>query len=261
MKRNKGFTLIELLVVIAIIAILAAILFPVFAQARESARMTSCLSNCKQFALAQLMYAQDYDETIVPWRNSFRSDPLDYQVATSWCANLQPYIKNGGPFVVNYGMPPGGMFKCPSYNEATRKIDMEQPDCDGAGASAGWLPPKQYLANYGIAFYSVWGSCVQTDPHYAFPGSSRTRTLAMAEVVEPARITNIGDGFIGIVNVGGADVVGTFFGCESKRAHRDRGNYSFMDGHSKSVQGNIERQFAVDPADGCVYGRYLSYDR
>src|SRR4051812_16213592 len=64
MHRRNAFTLIELLVVIAIIAILAAILFPVFAQAREMARKTSCLSNCKQVCLASLMYLQDYDETL-----------------------------------------------------------------------------------------------------------------------------------------------------------------------------------------------------
>ncbi len=62
--RARGFTLIELLVVIAIIAILAAILFPVFAQAREKARQSGCLSNVKQMALAALQYAQDYDETL-----------------------------------------------------------------------------------------------------------------------------------------------------------------------------------------------------
>src|SRR5438128_9990650 len=68
MKPTRGFTLIELLVVIAIIAILAAILFPVFAQAREKARQTSCLSNTKQIGIALMMYAQDYDEMLVGYR-------------------------------------------------------------------------------------------------------------------------------------------------------------------------------------------------
>ncbi len=68
--KHRGFTLIELLVVIAIIAILAAILFPVFARAREKARQTSCLSNVKQLGLGFLMYAQDYDERLLPMSNS-----------------------------------------------------------------------------------------------------------------------------------------------------------------------------------------------
>ncbi len=65
-RSHRGFTLIELLVVIAIIAILAAILFPVFAQAREAARKASCTSNLKQIGLAWLLYAQDYDEMVMP---------------------------------------------------------------------------------------------------------------------------------------------------------------------------------------------------
>src|SRR5579862_1797833 len=84
MKRNfrtdKGFTLIELLVVIAIIAILAAILFPVFAQAREKARQASCLSNAKQIGLAILLYAQDYDETYPPgsYEDPARTSPTPW---------------------------------------------------------------------------------------------------------------------------------------------------------------------------------------
>src|SRR5690349_22952387 len=88
MKR-RGFTLIELLVVIAIIAILAAILFPVFAQAREKARQTSCLSNTRQYATATLMYTQDYDETFPP--NSYLSGGVC--VATFYSV-VNPYVKN-----------------------------------------------------------------------------------------------------------------------------------------------------------------------
>ena len=82
---RRGFTLIELLVVIAIIAILAAILFPVFAKAREKARQTSCLSNMKQIALAAIQYAQDYDERLL---NYSRSN------VGSWREMAEPYVKN-----------------------------------------------------------------------------------------------------------------------------------------------------------------------
>ncbi|MEJ5251747.1 MAG: DUF1559 domain-containing protein [Chthonomonadetes bacterium] len=93
---RRGFTLIELLVVIAIIAILAAILFPVFAQAREKARQASCISNMKQIALAKLMYAQDYDETL-PLNRIFSFDPdLSY---VTWRCVVQPYIKNEGAWI------------------------------------------------------------------------------------------------------------------------------------------------------------------
>ena len=92
--RRYGFTLIELLVVIAIIAILAAILFPVFAQARDKARSISCLSNCRQIGMAFMQYTQDYDEFL----------PLTtYPVASnSWTDTVQPYIKIRG------------VFRCPS---------------------------------------------------------------------------------------------------------------------------------------------------
>lgn len=87
---RRGFTLIELLVVIAIIAILAAILFPVFARAREKARQSSCLSNTKQIMLANLQYAQDYDEMFIPGALPYAS-PSN---ANEWFEILQPYINN-----------------------------------------------------------------------------------------------------------------------------------------------------------------------
>jgi prepilin-type N-terminal cleavage/methylation domain-containing protein/prepilin-type processing-associated H-X9-DG protein len=100
MYRSRGFTLIELLVVIAIIAILAAILFPVFARAREKARETSCLSNVKQLGLGVLMYAQDYDEKLYAGELGLAANPSIYPEAACcverniWFEVTQAYIKN-----------------------------------------------------------------------------------------------------------------------------------------------------------------------
>ena len=87
---RRGFTLIELLVVIAIIAILAAILFPVFARAREAARSSSCLSNLKQIGIATQMYVQDYDSVYLPWGQTIPTCPATI---------LNPYIKNKNVWV------------------------------------------------------------------------------------------------------------------------------------------------------------------
>jgi prepilin-type N-terminal cleavage/methylation domain-containing protein/prepilin-type processing-associated H-X9-DG protein len=111
--QRRGFTLIELLVVIAIIAILAAILFPVFAKAREKARQTTCLSNIKQISLGILQYAQDYDETFVPSAvavyDYFAPDgtPIHIvpQSAMLWMYLTYPYVKNVQ------------VYTCPSYTD------------------------------------------------------------------------------------------------------------------------------------------------
>jgi prepilin-type N-terminal cleavage/methylation domain-containing protein/prepilin-type processing-associated H-X9-DG protein len=104
--RRRAFTLIELLVVIAIIAILAAILFPVFAQARDKARQATCVSNMKQIGLAMNMYVQDYDETfpITPWDGQEFGSGWDftgpsYITRFIWISQYAPYIKNKGVWV------------------------------------------------------------------------------------------------------------------------------------------------------------------
>ncbi|MCS6777123.1 MAG: prepilin-type N-terminal cleavage/methylation domain-containing protein [Chloroherpetonaceae bacterium] len=89
-SHRSGFTLIELLIVIAIIAILAAILFPVFAQAREKARQASCLSNTRQYATATLMYVQDYDEAF-----PFSSYPGEMMCVATFYWAVAPYVRNG----------------------------------------------------------------------------------------------------------------------------------------------------------------------
>jgi prepilin-type N-terminal cleavage/methylation domain-containing protein len=99
-NRPHAFTLIELLVVIAIIAILAAILFPVFAQAREKARQAACLSNMKQIGIGLIMYASDYDSQYPPSQLGFGSQLV------SWPQMMQPYIKNQD------------VFACPSTSQS-----------------------------------------------------------------------------------------------------------------------------------------------
>src|SRR5579862_5072328 len=125
MKRH-AFTLIELLVVIAIIAILAAILFPVFAQAREKARIATCTSNLKQFSLGILMYAQDYDETMpIAFSAPYLIGPLTSQLSgfpeRGIHAEISPYIKNHGVF----HCPDDAGFKLASAVLATTKIGAE----------------------------------------------------------------------------------------------------------------------------------------
>jgi prepilin-type N-terminal cleavage/methylation domain-containing protein/prepilin-type processing-associated H-X9-DG protein len=93
--RRKGFTLIELLVVIAIIAILAAILFPVFSRAREQARKASCMSNMKQIMTAMMMYTQDWDERfpVANW-GELHPGGTENPAASDWLDGIYPYLKN-----------------------------------------------------------------------------------------------------------------------------------------------------------------------
>jgi prepilin-type N-terminal cleavage/methylation domain-containing protein len=150
MKRlirwRTAFTLIELLVVIAIIAILAAILFPVFAQARDKARATACLSQAKQIGTAVYMYVQDYDETYY-WQSAW--DECDNWGAGSWGPQYWSYTRwpiRHLPYIKNQGV-----FRCPSDKDPLRGTDPDGltasgPDC-GIGGTAF---PVSFGGNLGI---------------------------------------------------------------------------------------------------------------
>jgi len=137
-KKNRAFTLIELLVVIAIIAILAAILFPVFAQAKAAAKATTSISNQKQIALAGLMYSSDNDDMREPLRINILNDEYGFKRA------IGPYVKANGLFV-------------DSVNPAGKYYDIHS---DPAVRTAlGWQPvnlPKDQLFGRGYTRASVW---------------------------------------------------------------------------------------------------------
>ena len=129
MQSKRGFTLIELLVVIAIIAILAAILFPVFAQAREKARQASCISNNKQVGLAILQYVQDYDEQFPSGRSVNAANTTAIPAGIGWAGEVYPYSKNAQ------------VLRCP--DDATAPVQ--------ASATTPAMYPVSYSYNFNVA--------------------------------------------------------------------------------------------------------------
>ena len=172
--------------------------------------------------------------------------------------------------------------KDPGFNEAGLKASMEAQECDGPGASAGWVPPNNgyYLSNYGMAFADVCtsvDSCnanvgqakdgSQAQPFFDYPGSyytylaSDTSTLVwdqhvLASVVRPSETGIIGDGLT-IVRDGATRRVNTAFGCEGAHAHSDGCNMAFLNSHAKWVKGNPER-YEIQGTDGNWYEKYFT---
>jgi prepilin-type N-terminal cleavage/methylation domain-containing protein/prepilin-type processing-associated H-X9-DG protein len=189
---RKGFTLIELLVVIAIIAILAAILFPVFAQAREKARSATCLSNLNQIGLAAIMYQQDYDDTFYPHRTSAGKNVTNFnpllvnypQISgiavnrTFWCSLLQPYTKS-----LN-------VFKCPSNGNAWVGANTDGTMCGGSSSNTP--------VGCGGVGYGGENSYGHNDPYLSpagsFGGTNGVQPVLLADVPRPANTIEIVDG-------------------------------------------------------------------
>lgn len=158
-RKKNGFTLIELLIVIAIICLLAAILFPVFARAREKARAAACISNLKQIGLAILQYSQDYDENIV-------GVPTNVSITNAWLAPYEPYLKSDQ------------VKKCPSASpqraagDYTRSLSVLGGDQVSDGTTWTYLHraiPFMQLFNTSLTWFAFdgRGSYTWTNPYYA----------------------------------------------------------------------------------------------
>ena len=297
---RNAFTLIELLVVIAIIAILAAILFPVFASAREKARQTACLSNEKQIGLAVLQYSQDFDEALVPFK-MIKNDPaqINGQIHTSWPMLIYSYTKSGTPFgdynpaqANDPDAIASGVYRCPSFNDRLIPAAMDNDLCDGAGTSSIWVPPASgyYLAHYGIAVpydcsTAALCSCnasLTTDgskshPFFHWPGAGFNyndnatcpgsdpdafNLVPLSDIKEPARIIYISDGILEIHDTGDGAQVDTTFGCETANEPHIKGaNYIFLDGHARYITGNAEAEVTQDSTTGLYFEKYFTYDK
>jgi prepilin-type N-terminal cleavage/methylation domain-containing protein/prepilin-type processing-associated H-X9-DG protein len=202
MFRRNGFTLIELLVVIAIIAILAAILFPVFARAREKARQTSCLSNIKELGLAVHMYVQDYDE-MYPTAWWVSNDSMGY----IWADCLDPYTQNLQ------------IFTCPS-DPAHGARRYGRPNSRGFD--------NIDRGNLGYAWNSnYYGS---TPPNAHSP-----RRCAAADVKLPAETIVMTDWY-GVFESASSSSINSRFTSSPPRKdvyrHNEQCNVAFCDGHA-----------------------------
>jgi len=241
---RRAFTLIELLVVIAIVALLAAILFPVFSRARENARKSSCQSNLKQIGLGLLQYVQDFDETTTL---SFYGTAGDSDNANNykWMDAVYPYVKGEQ------------LFTCPSDNAANRNYVWNRR-----------LAAGQTSQNYGS--YGLNGAYGSAGDNQTPPRSSAAYLVAMSSIAVPAATIWVTDNnnAVTAVNTGGSQ---GFFWTNAaanpsitstaprqlqniSERHLEFANAVFCDGHVKAMKLDdmARTKTLVDPVDGAT---------
>jgi prepilin-type N-terminal cleavage/methylation domain-containing protein/prepilin-type processing-associated H-X9-DG protein len=248
-KTRKGFTLIELLVVIAIIAILAAILFPVFAKVREKARQTSCLSNLKQIGLGLIQYSQDNDEYMPKaWLGNGgyqASDPRQVTVKYKWMDCIYPYVKSTQ------------VFHCPDFNDdLSLGVTGNYVPYQTLGTVAGTnVPDDQHYGSYAINA-SYWGTGWNDSGFTAPASNTNSMAILINQLDHPATTAWVTDGDGGYqfdwpgtnpAIVPGADGVQTWGSAvlnggvnsrqDSSLSARHTGmiNVLWCDGHAKSM--------------------------
>ena len=213
-EPRRGFTLIELLVVIAIIAILAAILFPVFAKAREKARQTACLSNTRQVSLGILQYIQDNDE-LLPNRQ-LETNPASGSCpgegnceAHDWEVVIYPYVKSLT------------VFGCPS-NPNGRNVSVANNNYNGQAENPAL--PFPFLASYSA----------NRGPDEPFHDSDdNPSSTALAQLTAPASTIAVVESTYGYTDF---TVTNTFFNGAFFAGHTGFSNCVFLDGHAKAMR-------------------------